>query len=53
MSTALALMTIDEFLALPDDGVRRELIRSNALQELSAEPHLPGFRAAVAELFEG
>ena len=30
-----------------------EPVLYNALQELSAEPHLPGFRVAVADLFEG
>ncbi len=30
-------------------GAEPELF--NALQELSAEPHLPGFRVPVAQLF--
>ncbi|HZU37567.1 MAG TPA: hypothetical protein VFA18_16725 [Gemmataceae bacterium] len=70
------LMTAEEMLALPLDGMERWLIRGqlrekpmthrrtvkiirptaepelvNVQQELSAEPHLPGFRVAVARLF--
>ena len=54
MATTAALMTAEEFLALPEDGVHRagaapEMF--NATQELTGDPELPGFRVAVARIF--
>ena len=48
-TTATQLMTAEELLALPDDGV--EPVLSSASQELSGDPELPGFRVKVADLF--
>ncbi len=69
MSTTVSKrpMTTEELLALPEDGLDRELIRGqlrekpmtrrnrwhsrNERHELTAEPHLPGFRVKVARSF--
>jgi hypothetical protein len=58
MATVASVMTTEELLALPDDGMERWLIAGelpvlfDVRQELTAEPHLPGFRVPVRRLFE-
>ena len=67
MASATPLMTTEELLAMPDDGVERWLIRGelrekrpqeggppelfNEGQELTGDPHLPGFGVPAVRLF--
>lgn len=57
-TAAPKVMSVEEFLALPDDGVERWLIRTVTVHRPRADPlaldgsaELPGFSCRVAELF--